>query len=99
MTAIDILTFAAAESKQDRFLHITTTEIEPFTNGLEDQTLKETVPRGVAYLHEGLSRQDRTTVEELYNAGALQVCIVSRSMLWTLNLFSLFGYYHGYTIL
>jgi pre-mRNA-splicing helicase BRR2 len=88
MTAIDILTFAAAEQKQDRFLHIAITEIEPFTNELEDQTLKETVPRGVAYLHEGLSRQDRTIVEELYSAGALQVCIVSRSMLWTLNLFS-----------
>jgi pre-mRNA-splicing helicase BRR2 len=36
MTAIDILTFAAAEQKQDRFLHIATTEIEPFTNELED---------------------------------------------------------------
>ncbi|CAF4424748.1 unnamed protein product, partial [Adineta steineri] len=88
MTAIDILTFAAAEQKQDRFLHITTAEIEPFTKELEDQTLKETVLRGVAYLHEGLSHKDRTIVEELYTAGALQVCIVSRSMLWTLNLFS-----------
>ncbi|CAF1188389.1 unnamed protein product [Adineta steineri] len=88
MTAIDILTFAAAEQKQDRFLHITTAEIEPFTKELEDQTLKETVLRGVAYLHEGLNHKDRTIVEELYTAGALQVCIVSRSMLWTLNLFS-----------
>ncbi|CAF5138344.1 unnamed protein product, partial [Rotaria magnacalcarata] len=88
ITAIDILTFAAAEQKQDRFLHISTAEIEPFTNELEDQTLKETVLRGVAYLHEGLSHKDRTIVEELYTAGALQVCIVSRSMLWTLNLFS-----------
>ncbi|CAF4513663.1 unnamed protein product, partial [Rotaria magnacalcarata] len=77
-----------AEQKQDRFLHISTAEIEPFTNELEDQTLKETVLRGVAYLHEGLSHKDRTIVEELYTAGALQVCIVSRSMLWTLNLFS-----------
>ena len=88
MTAIDILTFAAAEQKQDRFLHITSAEIEPFTQELEDQTLKETVLRGVAYLHEGLNSKDRTIVEELFNAGALQVCIVSRSMLWTLNLFS-----------
>ena len=88
MTAIDILTFAAAEQKQDRFLHITSAEIEPFTQELEDQTLKETVLRGVAYLHEGLNAKDRTIVEQLYTAGALQVCIVSRSMLWTLNLFS-----------
>ncbi|UJR08870.1 hypothetical protein I4U23_013125 [Adineta vaga] len=88
MTAIDILTFAAAEQKQDRFLHISASEIEPFTNELEDQTLKEIVPRGVAYLHEGLNHKDRTIIEELYTAGALQVCIVSRSMLWTLNLYS-----------
>ena len=74
--------------KTARFLHISTTEIEPFTNELEDQTLKETVLRGVAYLHEGLNHKDRTIVEELYTAGALQVCIVSRSMLWSLNLFA-----------
>jgi len=88
MTAIDILTFAAAEQKNDRFLHISKTEIEPFTNKLEDQTLKETVLHGVAYLHEGLTHQDRTIVEELYTTGALQICIVSRTILWSLNLFS-----------
>ena len=88
MTAIDILTFAATDQKQDRFLHISTAEIESFTNQIEDQTLKETVLRGAAYLHEGLSHKDRTIVEELYTAGALQVCIVSRSMLWSLNLFA-----------
>ena len=88
VTTIGIVTFAAAEQKQDRFLHITSAEIEPFTQQLEDQTLKETVLRGVAYLHEGLSVKDRTLIEKLYAAGALQVCIVSRSMLWSLTLFS-----------
>ncbi|CAF4077206.1 unnamed protein product, partial [Rotaria sordida] len=89
MTAIDILTFAAAaEQKRDRFLHISTTEIEPFTDEREDQTLKETILRGVVYLHEGLNHKYRIIIEELYTGGALQVCIVSRSMLWTLNLFS-----------
>ena len=38
LTPIDILTFVAIEQKQDRFLHFTTTEIEPFINKLEDQT-------------------------------------------------------------
>ena len=88
ITAINILTFAAAEQKQYRFLHISTSEIEQFTNEIEDQTLKETVFRGTAYLHEGLSHKDRTIVEELYTAGALQVCIVSRSVLWSVNLFA-----------
>jgi len=87
-TAIDISTFAEAEQKPDRFLHIATTEIEPFAEQIEDQTLKQTVLRGVAYLHEGLTANDRTIVEKLFTAGALQVCIVSRSVLWALNLFS-----------
>jgi len=88
ITAVDILTFAAAEQKQDRFLHISKTDLESFKNKLEDQFLKETVLHGVAYLHEDLSHQDRSIIEELYTTGALQICIVSRSMLWRLNIFS-----------
>ncbi|CAF1146942.1 unnamed protein product [Didymodactylos carnosus] len=88
ITAIDILTFAAAEQKSDRFLHISADDITPYLAEMEDQTLKETVVRGAAYVHEGLSVKDRSIVEQLYNAGALQVCVVSRSMCWAFSLYS-----------
>lgn len=88
-TAIDILTFATVEQKPDRFLNKSSTEdLERFVDKLEDQTLKQTILHGIAYLHEGLNDQDRSIVEKLYNIGAIQICIVSYSMLWSLKLYS-----------
>jgi len=100
-TAIDILTFAIAEQKQERFLHISTTEIQLFIEQIDDQTLKQTVLHGIAFLHEGLNTKDRSIIEELFTSNALQICIVSHSMLYTLNIHSDLviimdtQYYHG----
>ncbi|KAF0300039.1 putative U5 small nuclear ribonucleoprotein helicase [Amphibalanus amphitrite] len=44
--------------------------------------------RGVAYLHEGLSVADRHLVEQLFDSGALQVAVASRSLVWSLSVFS-----------
>ena len=50
------------------------------------QTLKETLGNGVAYLHEGLSDLERKLVEQLFESGAIQVVVVSRSLAWGLSL-------------
>ncbi len=50
------------------------------------QTLKETLANGVAYLHEGLSEGERKLVEQLFDAGAIQVMVVSKSLAWAMNL-------------
>ena len=39
----------------------------------KDESLCETVRRGVGFLHEGLSLQDSETVQKLFNSGAIQV--------------------------
>ncbi|CAF0874013.1 unnamed protein product, partial [Didymodactylos carnosus] len=88
MTAVDLLTFATVEQKSDRFLHTSTDDITSFLGKMEDQILKATVSQGIAYVHEGLSIKDRSIIEQLYNTGALQVCVVSRSMCWAFNLYS-----------
>jgi len=41
---------------------------------------------GVAYLHEGLTDLERKLVEQLYETGAIQVIVVSRSLAWGLSL-------------
>lgn len=41
---------------------------------------------GVAYLHEGLTELERKLIEQLYETGAIQVIVVSRSLAWGLSL-------------
>uniref|UniRef100_A0A8C9W1P2 U5 small nuclear ribonucleoprotein 200 kDa helicase n=1 Tax=Scleropages formosus TaxID=113540 RepID=A0A8C9W1P2_SCLFO len=76
LTAIDILTFCAADVK----------DLAPFLEKITDGTLKETLANGVGYLHEGLSPTERRIVEQLFNSGAIQVVVASRSLCWGVNI-------------
>ncbi|XP_076460821.1 U5 small nuclear ribonucleoprotein 200 kDa helicase-like [Babylonia areolata] len=89
ITAIDVLTYAAAELQgatddkvQSRFLHVTEDDLTPFLDKISDMTLKETLASGVGYLHEGLSESERTIVEQLFNSGAVQVIVATRGLAW-----------------
>uniref|UniRef100_A0A7N8YMN6 Activating signal cointegrator 1 complex subunit 3 n=1 Tax=Mastacembelus armatus TaxID=205130 RepID=A0A7N8YMN6_9TELE len=75
LTAIDILTFCAADK-----------DLAPFLEKINDSTLKETLANGVGYLHEGLSATERKIVEQLFNSGAVQVVVSSRSLCWGINI-------------
>lgn len=91
LTAIDILTFSAAEIQVDtetprsRFLHVKEKDIQPFLEKITDKTLKETLSNGVGYLHEGLSDIERKAVEHLFSSGAVQVLVASRSLSWGMS--------------
>uniref|UniRef100_A0A669F6W3 U5 small nuclear ribonucleoprotein 200 kDa helicase n=1 Tax=Oreochromis niloticus TaxID=8128 RepID=A0A669F6W3_ORENI len=76
LTAIDVLTFCAADVK----------DLAPFLEKINDSTLKETLANGVGYLHEGLSATERRIVEQLFNSGAVQVVVSSRSLCWGINI-------------
>ena len=52
LSAVDILTFCAADLQPNRFLHVTETDLTPFIEKISDKTLQETLKNGVAYLHE-----------------------------------------------
>uniref|UniRef100_A0A8C7M9Q2 U5 small nuclear ribonucleoprotein 200 kDa helicase n=1 Tax=Oncorhynchus kisutch TaxID=8019 RepID=A0A8C7M9Q2_ONCKI len=86
LTAIDILTFCAADVVPQRFLHCTEKDLAPFLEKVTDGTLKETLANGVGYLHEGLSTTERRIVEQLFNSGAVQVVVASRSLCWGTNI-------------
>ncbi|KAJ8667090.1 hypothetical protein QAD02_008752 [Eretmocerus hayati] len=88
LTAFEILTFTMSENKKDQFLHADERDIEPFLDRLSDNTLRETLTRGVAYLHEGLSSHDRRLVEQLFDSGAIQIAVVTRELCWSLSIFS-----------
>ncbi|KAM4746825.1 U5 small nuclear ribonucleoprotein 200 kDa helicase [Rhinophrynus dorsalis] len=86
LTAIDILTTCASDVQRQRFLHCTEKDLAPYLEKLSDGTLKETLLNGVGYLHEGLSSLERRIVEQLFNTGAIQVIVASRSLCWGLNI-------------
>lgn len=86
LTAIDLLTYCAADGQASRFLHCAEEDIAPFLEGIADKTLKETLVQGVAYLHEGLSASDAKLVEQLYDSGACQLLVVSWHTCWGLSL-------------
>ncbi|ESO95607.1 hypothetical protein LOTGIDRAFT_202330 [Lottia gigantea] len=95
LTAIDILTFAAADMQpgpddkpQSTFLHVAESDLDPFLDKISDKTLKETLTNGVGYLHEGLSDREKKVVEQLFNTGAIQVVVVSRNLAWGVNITS-----------
>ncbi|KAI8793415.1 U5 small nuclear ribonucleoprotein 200 kDa helicase [Biomphalaria glabrata] len=92
LTAIDILTCAAAEMQSggdgkpyNRFLHVQEEDLAPFLEKITDLTLKETLANGVGYLHGGLSEIERKCVEQLFTSGAVQVVVVARGLAWGIN--------------
>ncbi|CAG9864245.1 unnamed protein product [Phyllotreta striolata] len=88
LTAIDLLTYAAAEGHPDKFFLAEEDDIKPFLDRMSDKTLKETLSQGVAYMHEGLSASDLRLVEQLFDSGAVQVAVVTRDLCWAVNIFS-----------
>ncbi|XP_014233112.1 putative U5 small nuclear ribonucleoprotein 200 kDa helicase [Trichogramma pretiosum] len=88
LTAFEILTFAAAENRPNQFLHTEVSEIEPYLDHLSDRSLRETLIQGVAYIHEGLSNNDRHNVQEFFARGYIQVAVVTRELCWSLSIYS-----------
>lgn len=88
LTAFEILTFTAAENKPTQFFHAEEPDLEPFLERMSDKSLRETLTQGVAYLHEGLSANDRRLVEQLFDSGAIQIAVVTRDLCWSISIYS-----------
>ncbi|XP_077290807.1 U5 small nuclear ribonucleoprotein l(3)72Ab isoform X2 [Arctopsyche grandis] len=82
LAAVDLLTHAAADGQPSRFLHADRDDIKPFLDRMVDKTLKETLSRGVAYLHAGLVPGDRRLAAQLLESGAVQVAVVAHDLCW-----------------
>eukprot|EP01137_Pigoraptor_chileana_P032324 Opistho-2@21526 len=86
IAALDIAAYAAADDEAGRFLHCAAEELAPHLESIRDETLKEAVSSGVAYYHGGLSETEKQTVENLYNAGAVQVVVAARDQCWGMTM-------------
>ena len=79
LTAIDILSFLAAENNPLQFLVGSEKDIITSAKGLADTTLVQTLEHGVGYIHEGMSKKERNIVESLFLIGKIKLLIASFS--------------------
>ncbi|XP_075646012.1 DExH-box ATP-dependent RNA helicase DExH12-like [Castanea sativa] len=85
LTAVDLMTYVAGDGSKS-FLLQTLEELKPFIDRINDEMLKATLRHGVGYLHEGLTKLDQEVVSQLFEAGWIQVCVMSSSMCWGISL-------------
>ncbi|QHO44722.1 U5 small nuclear ribonucleoprotein kDa helicase [Arachis hypogaea] len=85
-TAVDLITYSGADSTEKPFLLRSPEELKPFLDKISDKMLKATLQEGVGYLHEGLNNLDYDIVTQLFEAGWIQVCVLSSSMCWGVTL-------------
>ena len=53
---------------------------------VNDPNLKDLMPYGIGIHHAGMSRADRTQVEDLFSDGSLQVLVCTATLAWGVNL-------------
>ncbi|KAJ8772568.1 hypothetical protein K2173_027745 [Erythroxylum novogranatense] len=83
LTAVDLMTYSSMDGGDTpAFALRSPEELEPFISKIQEETLKATLEHGVGYLHEGLSSLDQEVVSQLFEAGWIQVCVMSSSMCW-----------------
>ncbi|TKY89875.1 hypothetical protein EX895_001172 [Sporisorium graminicola] len=96
LTAEDLLAYVVADSDRDdgdsenggesRFLNIEMEDLEPHLQRVQDRELRELLASGIAYYHEGLTKNDRRIVERLFTADAIRVVVASKETAWSIPL-------------
>jgi len=104
LTALDLISYCAADDDPKQFLHVPEDEIAVVAQTLSDGALKNTIVFGIgmyvrlllqtflcAYScvslshHAGLDAHDRTTVEELFLSGGIQILVCTSTLAWGVN--------------
>lgn len=82
----DILHALVVSGNAEQFRGEVEGDVAKLVKRIEDQDLRENLQQGIGYIHEGLSEVDSKIVLQLYNAGIIRVCIVSREVAYTHDL-------------
>lgn len=77
LTAIDLVTYAAADGQPDRFVNASADEMRPVPEMVREQALKQTLGQGVGFVHQGMADADRERVQGLFRDGVIKVRICS----------------------
>lgn len=90
LTAIDIMTFAAADGQPDRFLRgrgVSSSQVADAAAraGVKDGALLAVLGAGVGMFHEGMRPAERSLVERLFAGGHLGVVVATASSSWGMS--------------
>lgn len=86
LTALDLISYAAADENPRKFLGCSDARIEAVAESVSDEALKHTVTFGIGLHHAGLSSHDREVVETLYLSGEIKVLVATATLAWGVNL-------------
>ncbi|CAD5122095.1 DgyrCDS10545 [Dimorphilus gyrociliatus] len=85
LTALDLISFLAADDNPQQWLNMPENEMENLISGVKEQTLKLTLSYGIGLHHAGLVERDRKTVEELFVNQKIQILIATSTLAWGVN--------------
>eukprot|EP01094_Clydonella_sp_ATCC50884_P027740 TRINITY_DN8091_c1_g2_i1.p1 TRINITY_DN8091_c1_g2~~TRINITY_DN8091_c1_g2_i1.p1 ORF type:complete len:1853 (+),score=962.58 TRINITY_DN8091_c1_g2_i1:598-5559(+) len=77
---------AGPEAQRTRFLHVPPADLEPLLAPVTNPFLRDMLQYGIAIYHEHMSEAERRVVQRLFEAEAIQVAIVTRTLCWGLPL-------------
>lgn len=80
LTALDLISYCAADDDPRRFLHMEEDVISSIASTIKDKALRDTLTFGVGIHHAGLDNHDRSTVEELFLNNKIQVLVCTSTL-------------------
>jgi len=84
--ASDIMAFAALEENPKKFLAVQEEVLEDYIKPIKSESLKTCLRHGIGYIHEYTSEEDIKRVKLVFQAGAIQILVVERTLCWGLGL-------------
>jgi activating signal cointegrator complex subunit 3 len=86
LTALDLISYAAADDQPNRFLHQSQSDMQAIATTIEDASLRDLIIFGIGIHHAGLSNHDRSIIEELFSSRVIQVLVCTSTLAWGVNL-------------
>ncbi|KIK27798.1 hypothetical protein PISMIDRAFT_630375, partial [Pisolithus microcarpus 441] len=80
LTVADLLVHCTADSDPKRFPNIGEVDLQPHLEHVSDKGLVEYLKDGIGYYHEVMDKDDKCTVEQLFQSSAIQVLVIPRSV-------------------
>lgn len=86
ITALDLISYAAADDNPKVFLGCDESYVEAIAEGIQDEALRHTITFGIGLHHAGLNAHDRDIVERMYLSGEIRVLVATATLAWGVNL-------------
>ena len=85
LTALDLIAYCSADEREQQFVNIAQSELEPLLARVKDQALRHTLAFGVGIHHAGLAETDRSIVEQLFVQQKIMVLVCTSTLAWGVN--------------